>query len=94
MDFVDDQLLTMLRKIYAAFDQDFSEFQSDERVMPLDRYANVGKQLMVIEKIWQDTIRQEGRGGVSRRRVVDEVWAGVAPRALSGSANDHTINLT
>jgi len=37
---------------------DFSEFQSDERVMPLDRYANVGKQLMVIEKIWQDTIRQ------------------------------------
>jgi CRP-like cAMP-binding protein len=58
MDFVDDQLLTMLRKIYAAFDQDFSEFQSDERVMPLDRYANVGKQLMVIEKIWQDTIRQ------------------------------------
>jgi hypothetical protein len=49
---------------------------------------------MVIEKIWQDTIRQEGRGGVSRRRVVDEVWPGVAPRALAGSANDHAINLT
>jgi hypothetical protein len=27
-------------------------------VMPLDRYATVGKQIMVIEKIWQDTIRQ------------------------------------
>ena len=56
LDFVDDQLLTMLRKIYAAFDQDFRAFQCDERVMPLDRYATVGKQLMVIEKIWQDTV--------------------------------------
>jgi CRP-like cAMP-binding protein len=58
IDYVDDQLMNMLCKIYAAFDQERHEFQIDERVMPLDRYANVGKQLMLIEKIWQEAIRR------------------------------------
>lgn len=53
MDFVDDQLLNMLTKIYAAFSQDFKEFQSDDTVLSLDRYANVGKQLMLIEQEWR-----------------------------------------
>jgi hypothetical protein len=58
MDFVDDQLLHTLRKIYASFDQNFTEFQLDERVMTLVRYAKIGKQLMLIEEIWQETIRR------------------------------------
>jgi CRP-like cAMP-binding protein len=58
VDYVDDQLLNMLHKVYASFDQDYNEFQIDERVMSLDRYANVGKQLMSIERIWQETIRR------------------------------------
>ena len=53
MDFVDDQLLNMLTKIYAAFGQDFKGFQSDDTVLSLDRYANVGKQLMLIEQEWR-----------------------------------------
>jgi CRP-like cAMP-binding protein len=58
MDFVDDQLMNMLRRIYKAFKQDVEEFQNDARVMPLDRYAKIGRQLMSIEKMWQDTIRR------------------------------------
>jgi CRP-like cAMP-binding protein len=59
LEFVDDQLLNMLQKIYAAFDQDFEEFQSDERVLSLDRYANVGRQLMLIEQAWQGASRRQ-----------------------------------
>jgi CRP-like cAMP-binding protein len=59
LEFVDDQLLHMLRTIYMAFDQDFEAFQLDDRVLTLDRYANVGRQLMLIEQAWNRTIRRQ-----------------------------------
>ena len=63
LEFVDDQLLTMLRKIYAAFDQNFEEFQLDERILSLDRYAHVGKQLMAIEQAWTEGVKRRLRSG-------------------------------
>jgi CRP-like cAMP-binding protein len=59
MEFVDDQLLNMLRKIYTAFAQDFEEFQLDNGVLSLDRYANIGKQLMLIEQAWSGAIARQ-----------------------------------
>jgi CRP-like cAMP-binding protein len=59
MDFVDDQLLNMLQKIYTAFDQNFDEFQADDRVLSLDRYASVGKQLMLIEQSWSGIVGRQ-----------------------------------
>ncbi len=58
-EFVDDQLLNMNRKIYAAFRQDFAEFQRDPDNLSLTRYGVVGRQLMTIERAW--------------RRIVDPV---------------------
>jgi signal-transduction protein with cAMP-binding, CBS, and nucleotidyltransferase domain len=53
LQFVEDQLLTMNQKIYAAFDQDFAAFQRDERVLSLERYVPIGRQLMLVEAEWQ-----------------------------------------
>jgi hypothetical protein len=58
-EFVDDQLLNMNRKIYAAFRQDFALFQRDPDNLSLTRYGAVGRQLMIIERAW--------------RRIVDPV---------------------
>jgi len=54
LEFVDDQLLTMVRKIYTAFHQNFQEFQRDDRILSLERDAPVGRQLMAIEQAWSD----------------------------------------
>ena len=51
--FVDDQLLNMNRKIYAAFRQDFAHFQRDPDNLSLTRYGVVGRQLMTIESAWR-----------------------------------------
>jgi CRP-like cAMP-binding protein len=53
LNFVDDQLLTMNRAIYASFDQDFEAFQRDPRVMSLDRYRAIGEHLMAIQEAWE-----------------------------------------
>jgi hypothetical protein len=58
LEFVDDQLLTMVRKIYTAFHQNFQEFQRDDRILSLDRYAHVGRQLMAIEQAWTECQKQ------------------------------------
>jgi hypothetical protein len=50
--FVDDQLLTMNRMIYASFDQEFEQFQRDPRVMSLERYRAIGEHLMTIQEDW------------------------------------------
>jgi hypothetical protein len=52
-EFVDDQLLNMNRKIYAAFRQDFAQFQRDPDNLSLTRYGVVGRQLMTIERAWR-----------------------------------------
>lgn len=52
-EFVDDQLLNMNRKIYAAFAQDFARFQRDPDNLSLTRYGVVGRQLMTIERAWR-----------------------------------------
>jgi hypothetical protein len=52
-EFVDDQLLNMNRKIYAAFRQDFAQFQRDPDNLSLMRYGVVGRQLMTIERAWR-----------------------------------------
>ena len=52
-DVVDDQLLNMNRKIYAAFRQDFAQFQRDPDNLSLTRYGVVGRQLMTIERAWR-----------------------------------------
>jgi CRP-like cAMP-binding protein len=52
LHFVDDQLLTMNRMIYACFDQEFELFQRDPRVMSLDRYRAIGEHLMMIQEDW------------------------------------------
>jgi CRP-like cAMP-binding protein len=53
LQFVDDQLLTMNRKIYAAFDQEFESFQQDPQVMSLERYRAIGEHLMAIQEAWE-----------------------------------------
>ncbi|HEU5100520.1 MAG TPA: cyclic nucleotide-binding domain-containing protein [Roseiflexaceae bacterium] len=53
LHFVDDQLLTMNRMIYASFDQDFEAFQADTRVMSLERYRAIGEHLMAIQEAWE-----------------------------------------
>ena len=53
LQFVEDQLLTMNEQIYAAFGQDFASFQRDPRVLSLERYGAIGRQLMQIEARWQ-----------------------------------------
>jgi CRP-like cAMP-binding protein len=58
LEFVDDQLLTMVKKIYTAFHQNFEEFQRDDKVLSLDRYAHVGRQLMAIEQAWTKCLKQ------------------------------------
>jgi hypothetical protein len=63
LEFVDDQLLTMVRKIYTAFDQDFEEFQRDDSVLSLERYAHVGRQLMAIEQAWAECLDRPLRSG-------------------------------
>ncbi|HEY1296158.1 MAG TPA: cyclic nucleotide-binding domain-containing protein [Chloroflexota bacterium] len=63
LEFVDDQLLTMLRKIYTAFHQSFQEFQRDDTILSLDRYAHVGRQLMTIEQAWTECLEQPLRSG-------------------------------
>jgi CRP-like cAMP-binding protein len=50
--FVDDQLLTMNRVIYASFGQEFEQFQRDPRVMSLERYRAIGEHLMTIQEDW------------------------------------------
>ena len=52
LHFVDDQLLTMNRMIYASFDQEFELFQRDPRVMSLERYRAIGEHLMMIQEDW------------------------------------------
>ena len=52
LHFVDDQLLTMNRTIYASFDQEFELFQRDPRVMSLERYCAIGEHLMMIQEKW------------------------------------------
>ena len=56
LSFVDDQLLTMNRAIYAGFDQGFEAFQRDTRVMSLERYRDIGKHLMAIQAAWERCI--------------------------------------
>jgi CRP-like cAMP-binding protein len=53
LQFVDDQLLRMNRAIYAAFAQEFAEFQQDPRVLSLERYGPIGRQLMAIQEAWE-----------------------------------------
>lgn len=53
LQFVEDQLLAMNQQIYAAFGQDFASFQRDPRVLSLERYGAIGRQLMQIEARWQ-----------------------------------------
>jgi len=53
LHFVDDQLLTMNRMIYASFDQEFEPFQRDLRVMSLERYGAIGEHLMMIQEDWE-----------------------------------------
>ena len=53
LQFVEDQLLAMNQQIYAAFEQDFACFQRDPRVLSLERYGAIGRQLMQIEARWQ-----------------------------------------
>jgi len=53
LHFVDDQLLTMNRAIYAGFDQEFEAFQRDPRVMSLERYRAIGEHLMAIQEAWE-----------------------------------------
>ena len=52
LHFVDDQLLTMNRIIYASFEQEFELFQRDPRVMSLERYRAIGEHLMMIQEAW------------------------------------------
>jgi CRP-like cAMP-binding protein len=52
LHFVDDQLLTMNRMIYASFDQEFELFQRDPLVMSLERYRAIGEHLMMIQEDW------------------------------------------
>ena len=62
LHFVDDQLLTMNRMIYASFDQEFELFQRDPRVMSLERYRAIGEHLMMTQERWralQETANQE-----------------------------------
>jgi CRP-like cAMP-binding protein len=63
LHFVDDQLLTMNRKIYASFDQDFEQFQRDPRVMSLDRYRALGEHLMAIQAAWEVCCRADQSPG-------------------------------
>ena len=56
LQFVEDQLLNMNRKIYAAFDQEFAAFQQDEGVLSLERYGPIGRQLMLVEAKWKALI--------------------------------------
>jgi CRP-like cAMP-binding protein len=53
LHFVDDQLLTMNRMIYASFSQGFESFQRDRRVMSLERYRAIGEHLMAIQGAWE-----------------------------------------
>ena len=53
LHFVDDQLLTMNRMIYASFSQGFESFQRDRRVMSLERYRAIGEHLMAIQEAWE-----------------------------------------
>ena len=43
----------MNEQIYAALAQDFASFQRDPRVLSLERYGAIGRQLMQIEVRWQ-----------------------------------------
>ncbi|UCC53440.1 MAG: hypothetical protein JSV68_05615, partial [Anaerolineaceae bacterium] len=53
MQFVEDQLLNMNEQIFASFEQDFQAFQDDLRVLSLERYGPIGRQLMLIEEEWR-----------------------------------------
>lgn len=64
-EFVDDQLLNMNRKIYAAFRQDFAQFQRDPNTLSLARYGVVGQQLMAIERAWRGIVHPVARASVS-----------------------------
>jgi hypothetical protein len=60
LHFVDDQLLTMNRAIYASFDQEFEPFQRDPRVMSLERYRAIGEHLMMIQEDWGALSARDG----------------------------------
>ncbi|MCC5628470.1 Gfo/Idh/MocA family oxidoreductase [Nostoc sphaeroides CHAB 2801] len=53
LNFVDDQLLQMNIKIYTAFHHNFEDFQNQKQVLSLDSYVPIGKQIMLIQNIWQ-----------------------------------------
>ncbi len=53
LNFVEDQLFNMNRKIYEAFQQGFEQFQNDPRVLSLERYKAIGEQLMHIQAEWE-----------------------------------------
>lgn len=53
LNFIEDQLLNMNRKIYAAFQQPFEQFQADPNVLSLERYQLIGKQLMLVQAAWE-----------------------------------------
>lgn len=55
INFIDDQLLKMNYKIFESFKQDFDSFQKDPSVLTLERYNGIGHQLMVVERLWQET---------------------------------------
>ncbi|NES76604.1 MULTISPECIES: Gfo/Idh/MocA family oxidoreductase [unclassified Okeania] len=53
LNIVDDQLLNMNLKIYAAFQQNFADFQNDQNILSLERYLPIGKQIMLIQNLWK-----------------------------------------
>lgn len=59
LNFVEDQLLEMNLKIYEAFQQSFTKFQNDSRILSLQGYNSVGQQIMLIQQLWE-TVKNSG----------------------------------
>ncbi len=56
LNFVDDQLLNMNCIIYNSFKQNFEDFQRDLNVLSLERYKEMGTELMKIQEQWAATL--------------------------------------
>ena len=56
LNFVEDQLLNMNRKIYGAFGQEFRQFQNDHTILSLECYQSIGNQIMWIQHEWESAI--------------------------------------
>ncbi len=79
LEFVNDQLLTMLRKIYAAF----ARFQQDPNNLPLARYGVIGRQLMAIETAWQDIVHPTAQTAARLpARPVTAGWRSATPGSM------------